>query len=377
VWPLSVITQISEWLLSRSPVNILQLTSTKLRWCSGSYANNRIKINAFDSCTLDQPAFAGGFGQKLFKPDIILEPLKTLTGYRFPLEKYASVILPDQIFYFGSFHVPAVAAKAGLQPFLEREIHKSTTLSYKDFAVRYEFGEKRDNKIPIQYCAISKNSLAEVKELLDQANIVPVSIQPSFTGIVKLLKSLAGDAKHPSIFLHFGPRAITAGIYNSDGLRAIHTIDKGFVDLLGAIKQAADCSDADAIKKLCSEIVLLDDPNSDAQAEVETYQHIEPVLVDLLQKIYGFLLLFSNDHPEESGFVKIVLSGEGTRIRNLDKLITANLGIPSVNIAEEMEEILSELKLPEGESVATLAPVIGNIILSPWQLDRYDRIMAA
>ncbi len=374
---LSVITQINEWFLSRSQIDILQLTSTKLRWCSGTCANNRVKISSLNSCVLDQPAFSGGFGQKLFKPDLILEPLKTLTGYRFPLEKYASVILPDQIFYFGSFQVPAVAAKAGLQPFLEREIHKSTTMSYKDFVVRYEFGEKRENKIPIQYCAISRSSLDEIKELLDQANIVPVSIQPSFTGIVKLLKSVAGDARHPSIFLHLGPRATTAGIYNSDGLRSIHTIDKGFIDLLDAIKEAAACSDADAMKKLCSEIVLLDDPNSDAQAEVETYQQIEPVLVDLLQKIYGFLLLFSNDHPEESGFVKIVLSGEGTRIRNLDKLITANLGIPSTSVAEEMADIISELKLPEGELVATLAPIIGNLLLSPWQLDRYDRIMAA
>ena len=34
-------------------------------------------------------------------------------------------------------------------------------------------------------------------------------------------------------------------------------------------------------------------------------------------------------------------------------------------------------ELPEGELVATLAPIIGNLLLSPWQLDRYDRIMAA
>lgn len=374
---MSVITQITEWLLNRSQTAVLEFGSSRLRLCSGKFIDNRFTIEAFKQASTPASVFSSQLGQFVFDRNEMVKALKDLGGYRFPLEKYVSVIIPDQAFHFGSFQVPAIAAKTGLQPFLEREIQKTTSLSYKDYTVKYEFGEKKDNKIPVHFCALANGILSEIHSVCEESGLVPLSFQPSFAGIVKLLRQNTPESKHPSVMLHFGNETITAGIYGHEGLRAIHLLNRGVSDLLGSIEKTRNVSHEDAERMLTSELVLLEDPNSDAQAEIETYQILEPTLIDILQKIYGFLLLFSNDHPDESGFVKIVISGGGSAIRNIDKLISANLGIPAVYINQEIEAAVAELTLPAGETTATLAAVLGNLHLEPWKLDRYDRIMAA
>ncbi len=371
---MSLIEQLNEWLIARSTIHLLEFSGKQMRWCEGSWKDNRFDIKRLKSAGLVYEST-----QEDALPDLAatVKELRAISGFRFPFEKHAAIILPDHFFTFGSFQVPAVAARSGLQPFLEREIHKTTTLAFKDFHVRYEFGEKHENRIPVQYCAISKNRMQALFQITERSGIVPISIQPAFTGLVKVLRTAAIDARHPSIFVHLGEKTTTAGIFNRDGLLTIHTIDRGFNDLLTAVKTACSCSSEQALSKLTDEIVLLEDPNCEAQSEIETYQIIEAVLVDLLQKIYGFLLLFSNDHPEESGFIKIILSGEGTKIRNIDRLINANLGIPTTFFQSEIEAMVSTLTLPEKETPSTIATLLGNLMLAPWQLERYDRIMAA
>ena len=371
---MSLIEKLNEWLIARSPVYLLEFSGKNMRWCEGSW-----KDNNFDIRRLQPAEIVYESTQPDALPDIAstVKQLRAISGYRFPFEKHAAIILPDHFFTFGSFQVPAVAARSGLQAFLEREIHKTTTLSFKDFHVRYEFGEKRENRIPVQYCAISKIRMQTLFKITELSGIVPVSVQPAFTGLTRALRAANVDARHPSVFVHLGEKTTTTGIFNREGLLAIHTIDRGVNDLLLAVKTARNCNNEEALNKLTDEIVLLEDPNCEAQGEIETYQNIEAVLIDLLQKIYGFLLLFSNDHPEESGFLKIILSGEGTKIRNIDRLINANLGIPTTFFRSEIDTMVSALSLPEKETASTIATLLGNLMLAPWQLERYDRIMAA
>lgn len=371
---MSLIEQLNEWLIARSPVYLLEFSGKKMRWCEGCWKDNRFEIKRLKSAEIVYES-----AQPDALPDVAatVKELRAISGYRFPFEKHAAIILPDHFFTFGSFLVPAVAARSGLQPFLEREIHKTTTLAFKDFHVRYELGEKRENRIPVQYCAISRTRMQTLFQIAERSGIVSLSVQPAFTGLVKALKTATAEARHPSVFVHLGERTTTAGIFNREGLLTIHTIDRGLNDLLTAIKNACNCNNEQAFSKLTDEIVLLEDPNCEAQGEIETYQNIEAVLIDLLQKIYGFLLLFSNDHPEESGFLKIILSGEGTKIRNIDRLINANLGIPTTFFQSEVDMMVSTLTLPEKESPSTIAALLGNLMLSPWLLERYDRIMAA
>lgn len=371
---MSLIEQLNEWLIARSQVHLLEFSGKNMRWCEGSWKDNRFDIKQLKSAEIVYES-----AQPDAMPDLAstVKQLRAISGYRFPFEKHAAIILPDHFFTFGSFQVPAVAARSGLQPFLEREIHKTTTLSFKDFHVRYEFGEKRENRIPVQYCAISKTRIQTLFQITERAGIVPISIQPAFAGLVKILRTATAEARHPSVFVHLGEKTTTAGIFNREGLLTIHTIDRGVNDLLSAVMNAGNSSSENAYSKLFDEIVLLEDPNCEAQSEIETYQNIEAVLIDLLQKIYGFLLLFSNDHPEESGFLKIILSGEGTKIRNIDRLINANLGIPTAFFQSEVDAMVSALALPEKETPSTIATLLGNLMLAPWQLERYDRIMAA
>ncbi len=374
---MSLIDQINEWLLKKSQVYILEITSSSLRWISGTFLDNRFVLHSLRKLHTEEPYFARTDGIPELNTGALVRDLRKITSYRFPLEKHVSIVLADAIFNLGSFQIPAVAVKSGFLPLLEREMHKSTTMTHKDFAVRHEFGEKRDNRVPVHYCAIHRNFLDDLKNVCNEAGIVSLSIQPVFTGFSNMLKIAAPESRHPSIFLHFDNDAITAGIYNREGLRAVHIINIGFNTMLKAIMETWQCSRSEALARVTGQLVLLDDPNSDAQAEIEIYRILESLFTDMLQKIYGFLLLYSNDHPDESGFVRIILSGEGTRIRNIDKLVSANLGIPAFILDSEIEPAVSSLSLPEGETPATLTAVLGNMQMAPWRLEHFDRIMAA
>lgn len=377
MWALSLIDQINEWLLKKSQVNILELTSSGLRWISGTSLDNRFALHTLEKLQTEEPYLEKTDGIPKLNREILIRDLRKITSYRFPLEKHASIVLSDTVFNLGAFQIPAVAVKSGFLPLLEREIHKSTTMNYKDFAVRHEFGEKRDNRVPVHYCALHRGFLDELKKACNDAGLIPLSIQPVFTGHAHMLKAAAPDSRHPSIFLHFDNDALTAGIYNRDGLRAVHVINSGFNDLLKTLMNARQCNRTDAFTELTTSLILLDDPNSDAQNEIETYRILEATFVDFLQKVYGFLLLYSNDHPDESGFVRIVLSGESTRIRNIEKLVSANLGIPAVILNSVIDPAFSTLSLPECETPATLTAILGNLQLAPWRLERFDRIMVA
>jgi Tfp pilus assembly PilM family ATPase len=244
--------------------------------------------------------------------------------------------------------------------------------------IKHETGKSKGSQLYVQYCALPITILEEVQRACEMARIVPVSVQPAFVGLIKLLMRHQSISEHPSVFLHIGNESTTMGIYDKAGLRTINLLDFGFRRLLQSIIEGLECDESTATQALFHEPLLLDDPGaSDAQNEIPAFAAIETPLADFLQKIYGQLLLFGSEHPEENGYSKIVVSGEGALIKNLDRLITFNLGIPASVISNELKDISELTGLPADEMLETLAPALGSLLLQPARKDRFDRIMAA
>ncbi|PKL41872.1 MAG: hypothetical protein CVV41_17040 [Candidatus Riflebacteria bacterium HGW-Riflebacteria-1] len=375
---MSIIDNITEWLLSASRVSTLDIGSNCLRWLYGSMNQQTPALQTFRSRQTDAVHLVKDQPGHLFDSNAVAKLLASLVATKYGIENHAAIILPDQAFHFGSIHVPTAAGRSNLTPLLQRDIQKTAPLPINSYVIKHETGKNKGNQLSVQYCALPTTILEEVQRACEMARIVPVSVQPSFVGLIKLLMRHQSISEHPSVFLHIDNESTTMGIYDKNGLRTVNLLDFGFRSLLQAIREGSGCDESAATQALFHEPLLLDDPGaSDAQNEIPTFGAIEGPLADFLQKIYGQLLLFGSEHPEENGYSKIVISGEGALIKNLDRLITFNLGIPASVISNELKDISGLTGLPADEKLETLAPALGSLLLQPARKDRFDRIMAA
>jgi len=374
----SVIEKISEWFLSREFPLILEFGSHKFRILSGNLKDGFPVINY--SRSVDAPegcVLSNQLEQFVFEPEKFKAAIKDLVLKKPLEEKYIAIVLPDQAFCFGSFSAPPAALKTGVQLHLEKEVQKNTGLPHQNYLIRYEFGKKYGNKIPVHYCALPAGIIADIQQLCDDSGLIPLSVQPSFVGLVKLLRLTQSDAKQSSILVHIGNETLTAGVYGLDGLKHAQLINMGITDFCRRLEEQLTITREEALDKLNNELILLDDPTADVQLEIDAYRVLEPVFADFLQKLYGILLGYSNEHPEDSRFTRIVLSGGGARIKNLDKLIASNLGVETILLNREVSSTFDKIALPDNESIESLAPMIGNLLLEPWRTDRHERIVAA
>jgi Tfp pilus assembly PilM family ATPase len=373
---LSVIANITEWLLNISRICVLEIGSSILRFADGELRQSVATIKEYKSCR--NPVTNFNAANDSINYDNLSDSLKSLAGMRYGIERYAAIIIPDHLFHFGSVSLPVAAGKAGILPIIQRDIQTNAPLPFNAYSIRHESGKTRNGKLNIQYCALPLNTQSEIERACNRARILPVSIQPSFACLHKLLHQHQNISEHAYVFLHIGNQNTSMGIYDQNGLRAVFVINFGVQTLISAIVQNTDSDEASAVHQLFNEPLLLDDPaDSKAQREIPAFALIEGLIADFLQQVYGQLLLFNSENPEETGYSSIIISGGGALIKNFDRLVAYNLGISSVKLSDELEHVRLATAMPEAESLETIAPLLGNLSLQPVNRNRFDRVMAA
>lgn len=375
---MSVIDKITDWLISHSPAATLELGANKLLLCDGKYHKNSFVLNNLRSARSEIGYINKEDKSDTYNPVDLEAGIERLCSGKLLAQKHVSIIVPDFMFHIGSVYVQVDATKTGVKPFLERELQKSAPRPYGEYSLKYEVAERKGDKINIQFTALANEVIDVLTSVCAKSNLVPISIQPAFVGLFKLLSLKPNESEHPGVFLHFDMQGTTIGIYDKNGLRSLSKVEIGVNKLIKAVKTCMECDDLVAWRTLFTEPLLLEDPSAaDAQLEINSYSFVEAILADFLQKIYGILLLFSSENPQNSGFTRIIISGQGAMIRNIDRLVAYNLGIPSHTISQEFAE--TDVRFPDlqGETIETLAAVLGSIVLEPAKIKRYDRIMAA
>ncbi|MGM0600549.1 MAG: hypothetical protein ACQETH_12125 [Candidatus Rifleibacteriota bacterium] len=375
---MSLIQKLTNILVTGSNPVIIEPGTSTFKSFAAKNIGGEIRLLNCETCPAPEgfSLFADS-NESSFDPEAVAEAFQNLIVSKKYREKYVSLILPDQAFCSGNFIVPKVAAKAGMQPLLEREIRCETNKTSENFKIRYEMGSVTGNKIPVFYFALPKYILDNLIAIQSRLKFITLSIQPSFMGIVKLLKLNLKNEKLANVFLHLGNEAVTAGIIKDGELSHLQIINQGIHQLIQRLSNDLDMPFSEAEKILKEKLILLEEPENEAQLEIPEYVILESVLADILQKIYGFLILFTEEGSEQEGFGKIILSGGGAAFRNFDRLIEANLGIPTIKLSDEVEKIPGVGNFKKLNDFESFLPLLGNFLLQPWQRNRFDRAFAA
>ncbi len=303
--------------------------------------------------------------------------IRGLFGGRIPRATYLSLILPDQAFFLGTLTLSSVALRTNPLALLEREIQSTAPLPLREYRLAFEAGTQVGSRHQVHFCALPKEVVADLEGTCSRLGLIPLAIQPSFLRLLHLLRLVDKEpSPYPSVLVHVGHESTTLAIYTTAGLKRVHSLPFGGTDLdrLLAGLEERDPQDPEEFKK--RGIILLEDPASDAQADVPAYRRLEPLFVQFLQKLYAFLQSHTAEFPNEGCFRRIVLSGGTGCLRHLDRLIVANLGIPVTPIGAMFDAIGPHGPLsPEDKGL--WAPVLGDLALQPWRIDRFDRVAAA
>lgn len=375
---MSVIQRLTEWFLAREEPFTLELGSRWIRVGRGRATERPWRLERWGSAPSPRGLlFNSRLATAVFDETALLEAVRAAFGGRLPPQPYVSLILPDQAFHLGTVLLSTVAVRTGALAFIEREIQNVAPLPLREYRIAFEVGVQIGAKSQVHFAALPRGILHELEEFCQRLGIIPLAIQPTFPRLLWLLRQVDRESSpYPSVLLHLGHEATTVAVYSQTGLKRLQCLPFGGCDLDRALATLPDRDPAPVEAFKQNGILLLEDPASEAQNEVEAYRVVEPLFVNLLQKLYAILQAHAAEVPNEGCFRRIILSGGTACLRHLDKLIHANLGIPVVALGTLFE--MAGPTGPLGVAEKTQwAPIVGDFLLQPWKLDRLDRLAAA
>lgn len=380
----SVTDWFTESLLNRSHPDVLELGTRSFRRLRGTFRDNRFfveeraKVQAPSSFVL-----SSHLGSSIFDLSEFEDAVRGLYGAKIPKNRFISVIIPDQAFHVGLIALSAVLLHGSMQPIVEREVQSSSPRPLSEYQTTWEIGLGKGPKRNLLFSCLNHGTIEEVCQSFDHLGLLPLSIQPSFTQVTSLMKLLEPEASpHPSVLIHLGHEATTVVIILGGVIRRIQVLPLGAGDFTKALAKAMNVSFSDAEAWKHHEVILLEEPTSDAQGEVPAYVTLGPLFNELLTKIYNVLQMHTVEVPQEGTFRRIILSGGGSAFRNFDRLIAANLGLPVTTLGQLLKPMVSSASGPSSGSplaedvLSAIGPMIGGLHLQAWRSNRFDRMVA-
>jgi len=374
---MSLTDWVTERVLSGIRPDIIELGTHSFRKLKAKVAKGRLKI--FEVVTTAAPEsliFTPHQGFSVFDADEFKRALLKLYGGRIPSSCYAVIIIPDGAFHAGIATIQGLTSGTNPLSLLHREIQDTAPLPVTEYVITHEVTQARGAQREVLYCALPRQVIPEIEALLGEVGIIPVSIQPSFISLSGLL-SVSGDdqTSDPSVWIHFGHESTTVAITRSKFLRRVQILPIGAVDLTNAIMKGFSVEKSISEKYKRDEIILIDDPLAEAQREIQSYCLLEPLFATILQKIHGVIQVHSLQSPKEAAFRRIVVSGGGSCLKNFDKLISSNLGIPVFKAGQCMD-FFDDVKLGDIDQRCCVAPLIGACFRESWKTEHFEKVVA-
>ncbi len=369
---------LTEWALRFARPEIIELGTNRFRRLRGSCENGVFSPQIVREVPAPQGlVLSSHLGQAIFDLEGFQRAIRDLFQPEKPRGKYVSIVLPDTAFHFAAMSFPTPLFRANPMSLIEREIQSSAPLPLREYMIRYETGPQAGSRTTVFCCAVPHGLIRDLEAALNSLDLVPLSIQPSFLSSLTLLRQFEDQSSpYPSVYLHVGHESTTMAIFSTKGLKRLQIVPVGGLDLTRAIGRQLGLMFEQAEKQKQEELILLDDPTDEAQSEVPLFQALAPLFTDLLQKLYGFLQMYAGECPEEAAFRRIVLAGSGSHMKNFDRLVSSNLGIICLSVSQFLKFAPGT---PEVDARAKVSffPLFGNLALTPWNLERFDRLMAA
>lgn len=329
-----------------------------------SRKNEKNHLEKFAYNYFEQNVFMDGM---IIKPEVFAEVLKkTLVENNFNI-KSVNVSVASNITFSKIITLPDMPEE-DLKSIAQQEAAKHFPLLINEMNFDFQILEntKRDNKVDIIICALSKRI---AKNFVDSFTLAGLTVNAIDVGCYAMIRTLANagmindpDSTYVSVLVGYDNTDINI-VKNGMPVYS-HNIQIGKRNLLEALKRELHLmywEEAETKLPTLNIIVSETDPTVDPDSN-KASNAAKSIFVNIASEIQKIISFYTSPDGETSMPEKIILGGSGICIGNIDKYISHKLKIETV-LCESLKNIDYEAELTENRAaplnIQALATIVG------------------
>lgn len=243
----------------------------------------------------------------------------------------AYIAVSDQFVVTRLLTLP-ITGQEGLAEAIRSKLKPNLNLPLEKWRISWQsLGNMGGNQMVLVEMMTVVNQL-EIEKLIRKAGFNPKLIDAAcFNSFNAFYDYLADEEQRDRniAIVSIGHQASTISIIKNARLRTVQTRSLGVFHLILALSKALDISEIQAQELLQKDTIFLPEFVGE-QEEVENYKHIKPVFGELIRSIFSLFEYFVEKF-KETRIDRMILTGGGANIKNIDIALSGHLNIEVVN----------------------------------------------
>jgi len=299
------------------------------------------------------------------KPDIFAENLKKIIEENNFNIKTLNICISSSNMFIKTLTLPNLPEEE-LKIIAPQEASKHIPLTMNEINVDFEILEttKKDNKVDVILCTLSKTIAKNLVEALAKADLDVKAITVSSFAMIKTLANAEminnPDLTYISVLIGYENTDINI-IKNGMPIFS-HNTQTGKKNIVEAIMKSFEISREDAEKRLPEFGLILPgmeiNDNPDLHKASNATRSIYSNIASEIQKAIEF---YNSQNGENTEIEKIILGGSGICIQNIDKYISNKLKIQT-ELCNSLKNISHNLEISENSLYPVNIPALSTSI---------------
>ena len=236
---------------------------------------------------------------------------------------YVNCVLPEKKTFIKLIHLPETQT-ADLNEAIKWEASQHIPMDLEEMYLDWQIipgKNQADKGLKVLIAAAPKILVDSYTQLLESLKLTPVSFETESTAIIRSLM-VESSSPSPLLVIDLGGGHTNLIVYANNSIQFSSTLPFSGKDLTQQIAHQLNMSFADAEKAKI--ICGLETKKGKGQVK----KILVPNFLQLVEKIYEVENFYLNLFPDSEKFKKVILTGSGALLKNLDEFMRKKLNLP-------------------------------------------------
>ncbi|MFH1366712.1 MAG: type IV pilus assembly protein PilM [Patescibacteria group bacterium] len=348
----------------------LDISDSDIRLAQLKYRGKDIIINSLNELAIPEGVvFDGEIKDEIKLKNQITRLIKNTAGHKVSTT-YVNCVLPERKTFIKLIQLPETKSpdlNEAIKWEAAQHIPMSLDEMYLDWQIINE-AKTSEKCLKVLIAAAPKNIVDSYTHLLEEAKLLPVSFETESMAITRSILSNETNILSPFLIIDLGGDHTNLIVYDNHGIQFSSTLAFCGKDLTQKISRELQMSPADAEKaKIICGLAA-------KKGKGQIIKIITPLFNELAEKVRETENFYLNIFPNSEKFKKIVLSGSGALLKNLDEFLKKKLNLPvekinplvDINLKQSKVKILADQACSFTTAIGLgLKNIIKNDVIKP------------